>query len=80
MSKADKMFENSGYKNYQDEVSVLYRRKDIKSACNLDILDIIFYLHTENVLIETQDADVIVSKGELRAIAQKLKELGWLNE
>ena len=61
-----------------DEVCVLYRKKDFKLECNLDNLDAIFYLHTENVLIETQDADVVVSKDELIAIAEKAKELGWL--
>ena len=78
MSKSNKMFEKLGYENSQDGVCVLYRRKDFNSLCNLDISDITFFADTEIIYIETQVADVIVNKGELRAIAQKAKELGWV--
>ena len=72
MSKADKMFEELGYKKSQDDVCVLYEKEDE----DIDALDVVFYFETENIFIDAYD--VVVDKKELKAIAEKAKEIGWL--
>ena len=68
MSEADKMFDEIGYEKIGEEF--LLKGSDFKIS---------FSKLFRSVLIEGGD-DAVLGMKELKAINQKCKELGWLDE
>lgn len=75
MSKADEMFEKLGY-----EVSNSKFIEELNTTTNTVVdngyIEIIFY----NNKTLTIDADDILNAKEIKAIYEKVKELGWLDD
>ena len=72
MSKADKMFEELGYKLIQDDVNWLIYSFDNK-------FKIMFYKPQQDFKIECQESIYnTIDMEELQAINEKVKELRWI--
>lgn len=69
MSKADKIFQKNGYvvKIKNPSGDEMYRREE---------KIIIFYKHNKSIVIYPLE----INMQELKAINEKVKELGWLDE
>lgn len=80
MSKADKMFEELGYKKIRDnEKEILYKKDKVSQE-----YFIAFGFETKTVMCEYADEDYEMNGAfdfnmqELQAINEKCKELGWI--
>ena len=75
MSKADDMFEELGYKLLEDddkEILIVYKDKNIY---------IVFYKDkTVGMFCEEDEYLGVIDMQDLKAINEKVKELGWLDE
>ena len=68
MTNADKLFEQLGYEQFENEFCL----KDSNFR-------IVFVSNFKSVLIES-DEEKVITMQELKAITKKCEELGWLGE
>ena len=79
MSKADRLFEELGYKKYTSEDCIMYMK---------DLFMITFIIENKTFITEYKQGDYNFPKirpfevemQELKAINLKCKELGWIKE
>ena len=89
MSKADKLFEELGYKIREEDEEKIYYEKTEDVVLAKYLRGITFSLDNEQVEVFTQDIgtygtyDYIttcITTKELKAIGKKIEELGWSDE
>lgn len=72
MSEADKMFEELGYKKHENNFGIYYYEKE---DITQEYLSIIFDKEDKTIHFE-----IYITIPELKAINEKVKELGWYND
>ena len=86
MSKADKMFEELGYKINPSYGNTIKFTKEFKVSDYITIVNIIFYLKDKEVTVNCLgdygwgDYEEDLTQKEHLAIHEKMKELGWLDD
>lgn len=75
---ADRTFARLGYKKFQDDVCITYRKES--ESYKGYFIDITFYFESEAIIVDSEVGESVLNKVEIKAVAAKARELGWYRD